>query len=474
MPDRKDLTRRTMLYLLAQIFSKLTNLLIIPLFVIYLSQKSYGIVNISYIYISFLGLLMISGMNEAFIRFYTRAKVKRLKGMIITSIFLITTVIGIVLISVQLLIDDTLATLLFDSPDYKKLILFILAIGLIDSWNQLTLVLHISEKNIKRYTITLLLKMILNLLFNVYFLIFLELKVEGVLLSFFLSSLISTLFNAKYIRERSHFEINKRLLIIIMRYGFPFLLTSISVQLLFQVDQILLKFLISLEAVAVYGVAYKIGSSIQYISNSFTNAWFPHLFSMKIRDINKEISKMFLNYIFYLLPFLTALTAGNFYILPLFIPTEYSQVISIIPWILWGYFLFGLFDFFSAVLRIKLESRKISLITTYGALLNILLNLLFIKIFGIIGAAVVTFISFLFILILTYYYSNRLFKVNYEFSKLFKPGFIYGVLLLISIFFSFSDQVTNVIFGALFIIFIISSPFLFGFLSFKQIKTLFR
>ena len=58
---------------------------------------------------------------------------------------------------------------------------------------------------------------------------------------------------------------------------------------LFQVDQIILKFLIGIEAVAIYGLSYKLGSAIQYINTSFSLAWYPHLFSLKDNKAKENI-----------------------------------------------------------------------------------------------------------------------------------------------------------------------------------------
>jgi O-antigen/teichoic acid export membrane protein len=474
MNERRILVRNTFFYTATQLLTKSINLLLIPIFVGYLSQKAFGIVNLILVAITFFTLLTIGGMTEALMRFYAAASLKRLKGIVLTTVLIICLVFGFILALTSLILEDRLAIWIFDSEKYIPFIVPIVVYGLLESINQIMFTIIRAEKRIKRYNISILIKTLSYLIFTVITLVFLHLGVQGFLISLVLSSVIVVMINLVFLIKRLHFEFHQRIFRMILGFGLPYLLTGLSLQLLFKIDHVILKFLISLEAVAVYGLSYMLGSSIQYLNIAFSYAWYPHLFNLSSKEkMRNEIATIFNLYVVLLIPIGLSLTAGNYHILPSLLPQAYKEAISIIPWIIWGYFLYGLLDFFGAGLVIKYKTKTLSLITLSAALLNVLLNFILIARFGILGAAMATFISFIFILSVAYYFSNRIFRINYQFKKLSKAIGIYVIIFLLGELITFENQSLNVLLAIFHIMILIVSPFLFNFIDYNKVKLLF-
>ena len=69
---------------------------------------------------------------------------------------------------------------------------------------------------------------------------------------------------------------------------------------------------------------------------------------------------------------------------------------------------------------LKKETKYIAYTTLAAAIVNILLNFLLIPHFAMFGAATATLLSFLFLFLISYRVSNRLYSVPYEVYKIFK------------------------------------------------------
>lgn len=474
MNERRILFKNTFFYTAIQVLTKSINLILIPVFVAYLSIESYGIVNLILVLVAFFTLLTISGMTEALMRFYVSARLKRLKGIILTTVLTICLILGLILATIPLIIEKKLAIWIFDSPEYITLILPIILIGLLESINQIIFTVIRAEKRVKRYNISVLTKTLSYLVFNIITLIYLRLDVWGFLISLFLSTFLVIIINVSYLIRRLNFEFNQKVLRMVLSFGLPYLVAGLSLQLLFKIDHIILKFLIGVEAVAIYGMSYMLGSSIQYLNTAFSFAWYPHLFELSSKSqMRQEVPLIFSTYVMLLIPIGLALTAGNYHILPYIIPHAYKHVISIIPWIIWGYFLFGLLDFFAAGLLIKYKTTILSLITLTAAILNILLNFILIYFLGILGAAIATFASFTFIIILAYYHGHRLFKIDYSWHELRKPISVYLIIFILGFLISFKAHYINIVIGIAHIMLLLISPFLFNFIDYKKVKAMY-
>ena len=95
------------------------------------------------------------------------------------------------------------------------------------------------------------------------------------------------------------------------------------------------------------------------------------------------------------------------YLLKLIGKDDFTEHIHLL-WILLcsiNIYLFSLFSHYS--LYLKKMDKEIMLISIIGAIINILLNIVLIKYYGLTGAAMSLLISYLLIFILKYFYDNK-------------------------------------------------------------------
>ena len=471
MKKSASLFQRTSINFLVKAGAQLFNLALIPIYMRYLPMDGYGALNIGYVFINFFVLIGTLGQNESLNRFYTRLQSDENPQDVFGATFLLVSLGSIILTVLLVFLATPAAGLLFNDIRLAGLFRLILLVGIVEAWNLLFIVLLQIEKNSRLYAIALLCKHGLKLILSWLFLAQYHLGIQGAILALLIGGVSLLLIVLPFAHRHLTFAFHKGLFATLLRYGLPFIFTGFAMYLLFQIDQVMLKFLISLEAVAVYGMSYKLGSAVQYINTSFSLAWFPHIFGQKDADARATIirvSRFYLALITMIGLLLTILT--RFY-LPLILPEHYILATQIIPWVLWGYIIYGLTDFISAGLLLRLKSGIFSLIAGAAAVFNIVLNYLFIPRFGIVSAAVVTFFSFVFLFVSALIVSKRFFPVSFPLKNYLKPSLLTAALLMLT-YLPQGFVTYPLLYGMILIVLTLTLPFLIKMISLEQLRGL--
>ncbi len=471
MKKSASLFQRTSINFMVKAGAQLFNLALIPIYMRYLPLDGYGALNIGYVFINFFVLIGTLGQNESLTRFYTRLQTDKNPHAVFGATFLLVSLSSMILALLLGVLATPAAGLLFDDTKLVGLFRLILLVGIVEAWNLLFIVLLQIEKNSRLYAIALLCKHGLKLVLSWLFLAHFHLGIQGAILALLIGGVVLLLIVLPFARTHFSFNFQRGLFGTILRYGLPFIFTGFAMYLLFQIDQVMLKFLIGLEAVAVYGMSYKLGSAVQYINTSFSLAWFPHIFVQKDSEARATIirvSSLYFTLITMIGLFLTILT--RFY-LPLVLPGPYILATQIIPWVLWGYIIYGLTDFISAGLLLRLKSGVFSMVSGGAAVLNIVLNYLFIPRFGIVAAAVVTFFSFVFLFISTLIVSHRFFPISFPVKNYRKPFFLTTALLLLTY---LPENIISypLVYGLILSALSLTLPFAIKMISLKQLRDL--
>lgn len=198
----------------------------------------------------------------------------------------------------------------------------------------------------------------------------------------------------------------------------PLILSSIMITIYMRIDQVMLRNLSSVSEVGIYSVSVKISESWYFIPVIICASLFPVLISAKEISNDNFIKKYAsINDILALLSFVVAIVVSflsEFIILILF-GEEYAQASQVLTIHIWT----GVFVAIG-ILRSKyliiLNQQKIGFYCLFlGAVINLVLNFIFIPKYGAIGAAIATLVSQFFANYLTSFFYPTLrpsFKVN--------------------------------------------------------------
>ncbi len=199
------------------------------------------------------------------------------------------------------------------------------------------------------------------------------------------------------------FRFNPGLLKSMLLFSLPFVLSAAAYPILNHFDRWLLSTLIDARNTGIYGMSYRFGMIPgMLLVTPFLKAWRPFIYNYDDEETQRTVYRRVMLY-YTLLGCLLWLGLSVFSeeIIRIFTAEDYYPGHVIIPYIAGSQFFYGLGWILFAGLAVKEKSLFIGVMTMAGAILNIVLNLLLIPVYGMTGAAIATLISF-FVMFLGY------------------------------------------------------------------------
>lgn len=183
----------------------------------------------------------------------------------------------------------------------------------------------------------------------------------------------------------------------------PFGITGIFVMIYYWIDSIMLSVMIGNDAVGWYNAAYRLVLVLLFIPSVLNTAIFPAMskFYLTSKESLKIAYERYFKYMAILgipLGFGTTILAGK--IIFIVFGSEYSNSIIALQILVWSAVIIFMSGAFARLLEASNKQMTIAKIAGICALINIILNLIFIPKLGLIGASLITvfteLLSFLF------------------------------------------------------------------------------
>jgi O-antigen/teichoic acid export membrane protein len=197
-----------------------------------------------------------------------------------------------------------------------------------------------------------------------------------------------SIFNWKY---------SKKLATSLFKDSWPLALSGIVVMVYMKIDQVMIKNMMSEEAVGYYAAAVRLCEAWYFIPVTLCNAIFPAIVNAK--NVSEEFYNNRMQKLYDILTWLAIgiaipVTIFSGQIIQLLFGNEFSPAEPVLTIYIWA----GVAVFLgvaSSQYLINENLTKLSFIRTLvGMILNVVLNLIFIPLYGIVGAALATLISY--------------------------------------------------------------------------------
>jgi O-antigen/teichoic acid export membrane protein len=198
---------------------------------------------------------------------------------------------------------------------------------------------------------------------------------------------------------------------------------SVAAALYMKIDQVMIKEILGEESLGIYSVAVKLTGIWLFVTAAITQSVFPSL--VNIRKSNRDLFLKRLQQLYDLLIKIAIVvsliyTLSAHFFVPLLFGNEYSDSSDVLVLYIWSIvFVFLSNGSWGYYLNENLEKFS-SIRLVVGAIINITLNIFFIKWYGLVGAAYATLISYA----ISGYLINALFKKTRENFKLQTKAFV--------------------------------------------------
>jgi O-antigen/teichoic acid export membrane protein len=383
----------------------------------YYGQKldiiNYGLFYSLFAFTGFFNFLRNLGLTNSCI-FYAKKYYDRKEYGIVKALFLFNQIaqlsFSIIIGGMMILLKELIITYIFHSEPsmYAMFDLFIVYWIILTVYQSTLAFTFIFNKQTMGKIMEIILLAITLILSYFFFGYFPEEKVPvyAYLLSCIFISIFFTawfFFSFKEI-TKAKAQITKNIIKKVKKYASQVFFTGLSLMLMSQIDLILVQIILGAKEVAYYSTGFAIASLVTLTTVPLfpiIQPLFMELFHKKKKEeLTNIISFIYNHLIILILPIAIIAFAFTKQIIELLFSTEYLGSILIAQVLFFGIIIKIYNTLFDTIFLSIKKPEIITKVILFSGILNIILDYLFIKIFGIIGAAVATFIVYILIHIL--------------------------------------------------------------------------
>lgn len=423
---------------MSSIIGRFLNYLLVPLYTAKLSAESggYGIVTNIYAITALLLVLLTYGMETGFFRFANKSE-EDAQTVYSTTLLSVGST-SILFIALCLLFLNPIAGFLEYGSHPEFVAMMAIVVGM-DAFQCIPFAYLRYKKRPIKFAALKLLFIFTNILMNIFFFVWAPAlyKSNPELVSWFydpsygagyafLANLICTsfimlLFIPDLISVKYKFDAD--LLKRMLKYSFPILILGIAGILNQTADKILYPFLVDNKAEAdvqlgIYGAASKIAMIMAMFTQAFRFAYEPFVFGKSRDKDSKEMYATAMKFfiIFTLLAFLTVMFYMD--ILKHIIRSDYWPGLRVVPIVMAAEMFMGIYFNLSFWYKLIDETRWGAYFSIIGCSVVVILNVVFVPIYGYIACAWAGFAGYATAMILSYIVGQKKYPINYDLRRI--------------------------------------------------------
>ena len=419
----KLLGKQSFIYGLGHVITRLVTFLLLPLYTNHFTPEEYGIVALFYTFVPLLNIVVRYGMGAAFLKNYVPAGEKD-RISIMTNVIFSLFISGVLFLTLFYLFKESLSFIFFgvSSPSYVTVMGIIIFFDTI--WS-IPMLAFRAENRPQLFILLSFLNVGITLICNLCFIIVFKMNIVSIFISNLIASSSIFILVLPFIYQR--FEFSSISIVKwknILSFALPFLPAGLFAMAMEVADRYILKILTDLETVGIYNAGYKIGVLMLLAVNGFNMGWQPYFLEKGFDSRNKVYPRIIsivmavLGFIWLLLLFWVDDFIKTSFLGVTFFGTDFFESIRIVPWIALSYLFYGFYHLQTPGVFLKNRPKYAAWTRFFGAILNIGLCFYFIPIYGSMGAAYATCISFGFMALLMYYINRYLISVKLELKNL--------------------------------------------------------
>ena len=436
----KSLLGQTAIYGLPTIVGRLLNYLMVPLYTSLLPAAEYGKVSELYAVVAFLIVVLTFGMETAFFKYFND---KEDKEEVFRNSFLTVLGLNAIFLILLLLFNQSLANAML-YPEHNEWIVLLGIIVTIDAVSALPMAKLRSQKKAAKFSTIHFSAIAVNIGLNLIFLYFFldplrpEEGVLFILIANLLSSLIKPIGTYKDfigIRLKYNAELAREML----KYSFPLVIAGFAGIINETLDRVLLKHILynrgnlSLRAaetqLGIYSACYKLAMIVTIFLQAYRYAAEPFFFA---QSKNADRNKLYVRIMNYFVAAVCLVFLGvslNIDIFKHFIRSEeFWAGLGVVPILLVANVFLGIYFNQSIWYKLSGQTKFGAYIAIGGALLTILINVIFIPIYGFWASAWATLIVYAGQMVASYLLGQRYYPIKYNLRKF---GLYFGLAIVL-------------------------------------------
>ena len=464
MGSIKGLAGNTVWYGLSSIVARFFTYLLVPLYTTVFLPGEYGIVTELYSFTAFLYPIFTYGMETAYFRFSTKNKDSEPTNFnrVVSAIICSTVVLSGLLIWFGQDISMAL-----DYPEKEILFYWMASILGVDALTAIPFARLRLHNKAKKFALLKFFNIMFSVFLNLFFLIFclkvylgewfpsmqpfmrayydVNFKVKYIFLSNLISnSLLLPLLFKEF--KGFRFQLDFKKLKPILIYGAPLLFMGLAGVTSEMLSRVLLKYWLplgfypgqtSMDALGIFGACYKLSIFMVLSIQAFRYAAEPFFFSSAGGEKSPQLfADIMTGFVIFNALIFVGISVNLDWIGLFLRDPAYREGLVVVPVLLLAYLFNGIYYNLSIWYKIKDKTSYGATITILGALLTIVLNFVLIPILGYFGSALVTLLTFVVMVVISFFLGQKHYPIPYQTGKIL--GYIILSTLLVTGFYPLS------------------------------------
>lgn len=410
MNKKRQLVKNTIIIFIGKVCTQLISFFLLPLYTGYLATKDYGIVDLITTYVTLLVPIITLELEMSIFRYLvdSRGKEKEEKKLISNN-FLI---LGYSLLSFVILYFIVTC---FWQLNYRFLILFDILVCVL-SGNFLQVARGFGRT--VDYAISCIITGVVTILSNIFLIVFCDMGASGMIISMALANLMCALYlfiRLKLYKKIDFSLIDKKLIKSMYKYSIPLVPNGISWWIVNVSDRTIISYVLGVGANGLYAVSNKFPTILSSLLGIFNLSWSE---SAALHINSKDRDQFFSDVSNTVVKLFTSLGVGMIacmpFIFPLLINTKYNDAYFYIPILVLAAVFNVIICLYSAIYIAWKKTKEVAITTIIGAVVNILVNIVFIRYIGLYAASLSTAISYFVMMVYRHVDLKKYMKIKYE------------------------------------------------------------
>lgn len=428
MENYKYLLKNIGLLTISNFGSKILIFLLVPLYTSVLSITEYGAYDIVQTTINLLIPILTINISDAVIRFCIEKENNPSKVFSIGFFIILKACITFTVLVVINNIFDLL-------PFIKEYSTYMLLLFLVMSLYQLCSQFARGIDRIFDVAVAGIVTSVTMISFNIIFLLGFKWGITGFFMANILSSLSGVIYltiRIKIYKSVTSIKRSNSLIKDMKNYSRPLTLNSVSWWITNVSDRYIVTWMCGIAVNGIYSIAYKIPSIMNVFQSIFLQAWqISAVKSFDNKDKEKFFSEMYIIYNLLMVLLCSVMIIFIKIIATFMFANDFYDAWVFVPILLISNVFGAMSGFIGGVFSAVKDTRVYSYSTTIGAIINLILNIILIKIYGVIGAAIATTVSYFIVWLMRLINAKKYIMLNINIKK---DLIVYIVLVLQAVF----------------------------------------
>jgi len=426
----KKLLRQSSWYFIGYGADVIISLISFPLWTRYFTVEEYGIFSLVAATIIFVTPITELGLSKAVLRLFSefhRGNKTHPESRFYTTFFLGALTLGALIGTLFLGVITVLGPERLGGSQIHGLFILAGFMLILASGNSIYLSFLRVEEKPKEYVCIHILQSCLRLALSAIFVFAFLLGLKGIYIAALCVQgflLLYILFSLKRQNKFILSSFSPRLLLESLSFGVPLIVAEMANHISNMGDRFVLQVLLGSEAVGLYSVGYGLTTHLKsllavgmlVITPMYVKIW---------EEQGRKKTEEFLNstldyYLMVAIPGIILFSALGGDLLVLLASSKYEQARVLLPYLAAPLIFHGAISIYTAGIFIHKKTKLILYFTVSAGILNIILNYMLIPIMGIVGAAVATLISYMFLIVLANTFSSKFLTIQLNYPGIIK------------------------------------------------------